>query len=144
MPREGYFGLAVGLLAIIAGVLQGMYPVIPAIIGWPIVAILGFAAFVLCDIGIRKKEYEKTQNREVQHTQTRQIIEPQKGSLDSVSSQDRQFIVLLATTMTHEHGHMDIQGLLADRASGIALNELMARNCSRCGCPRNDKTTEIE
>ena len=73
------------------------------------------------------------------------VIEPQEGSFDSVTTQDRQFIISqLAVPMIWQHGHMDIEGLLADRASGIALNKLLVRNCSQCGTPRNKKSKVYE
>jgi hypothetical protein len=144
MSKEVYFGLAVGLLAIAVGVLQGMYPVISPIIGWLIVAALGIAAFVLCAIGIRKEESERSekQNREVGQTQERRVIEPQKGSLNNVTLQDRELIQSWALDMLFKHGHEDFKGLLADRASGIPLNELMSKNCSECESPRGQKSKD--
>jgi len=35
------------------------------------------------------------------------------------------------------HGHLDLNGMLADRASGTPLNKLMSLKCSRRQQPRN-------
>jgi hypothetical protein len=65
-----------------------------------------------------------------------------KGRIDDVSSGDRDLIVLMDIEMGWKHGHGDLTGLFADRASGVPLNELMARNCNQCGMPRNEKSKE--
>ena len=130
--------MAAGLLAIALGVIQGMYPVIPPIVGWPIIAILVLATFTLVDMGIRKKAKDNDEQRREQ-TEQKLAIEIQQGSLDTVSSQDRKFITAISWGMVMKHGHFDVNGLLADRASGIPLNELMSRNCSLCHCPRDKK-----
>jgi hypothetical protein len=86
---------------------------------------------------IRDKVYEQVKK----DIEVLKPIEPLKGSLDSISSADRWFIVSLSIEMGLRHVHGgDLQGLLADRASGIPLNELMARNCSVCGVPRNKQS----
>jgi len=69
-------------------------------------------------------------------------LKPQEGSLDNVTQQDRKLIIAFAMDMILKHGHMDIPGLLADRASGVPLNELMAGKCQQCGTPRNQKSKE--
>lgn len=76
---------------------------------------------------------------------TMKAIEPQEGSLDNVTSQDRALIMSMAMDMLLRHGHMDIQGMLADRASGVPLNELMSKNCSTCETPtpRNQKSKDL-
>lgn len=63
-----------------------------------------------------------------------------KGRIDDVSSGDANLIVLMDIEMGWNHGHGDLTGLFADRASGFPLNELMARNCNQCGMPRNKKS----
>jgi hypothetical protein len=90
-------------------------------------------------------------SRKIQDTLSTQIkeeLEPlkasiklqvQEGNIESVSAQDKRFITSLTLGMTLRHGHLDLKGLLADRASGIALNKLMSRECSKCGLPRNRK-----
>ena len=135
MSREGYLGLGLGVLDIIFGVLQSMFPVIPPIVGWPIIALLGLVAFVLIDKGIREKGETGKQTQ----PQEARVIEPPKGSLDNVTSDDRLFILRLAMHMSWVHGCFDFDGLLADRASGIELNALMTRNCSICKTPRNER-----
>lgn len=63
-----------------------------------------------------------------------------KGRMDDISPGDADLIVLMDIEMGWKHGHDDVTGLFADRASGVPLNELMGRNCSQCGMPRNKKS----
>jgi hypothetical protein len=95
--------------------------------------------------------YQRSENTIKQniYAQVRQDIEkelkkikPQEGSLNNVTSQDRALIKLMAFEMRWIHGHIDLHGLLADRASGVPLNELMGGNCQVCGMPRNRKSKE--
>ena len=65
--------------------------------------------------------------------------EPPEGSVERVSEKDRILIKRMASLMDTNHGHKDVVGLLADRASGIPLNELMERKCSVCGKLRKKK-----
>ena len=56
MSKESYFSFVLGFGAIIWAVVQGMYPVISPIVGWPIVGGLGIRAIFFLIIGIRKKK----------------------------------------------------------------------------------------
>ena len=113
---------------------------------------IGFGLMFLCFSIAQYLAYRDLQNQKKEPLpsdsiikEVRKVIEPQDGSFDSVTSQDRRFILSqLAMPMVWQHGHMDIGGLLADRASGIALNKLMVRNCSQCGIPRNKKAKAYE
>lgn len=55
MSKEGYFGTAIELLAISAGVWLQMTETIPLIVGYPIIALCAIGGVVLIIIGIRKK-----------------------------------------------------------------------------------------
>jgi hypothetical protein len=68
-------------------------------------------------------------------------IKQQKGTVESISLEDREFIYHLHSDMELRHGHSDIFGLTADRASGVLLNNLIVRECTRCGMPRNEKSS---
>ena len=56
MSREGYYALALGLLAILVVVLQMIYPQISPSIGLPIATLLGVAAIIFVVRGIKKGE----------------------------------------------------------------------------------------
>jgi hypothetical protein len=148
LSKEFYIGLAVGFLGILMAVMQMMYPVIPQVVGWPIVGTLAIATFICLDIGIRKREQQRNDISQAtnfpEHSQTSSNIESQQGSMDTVSSEDRRFIVSLCMDMIIQHGHMDLNGLLADRASGTSLNQLMAKECSVCGIVRNIRSNRWE
>jgi cell division protein FtsL len=61
------------------------------------------------------------------------------GRIDDVSPADSKWIVVKGIEMIAFHGYNDVMGLFADRASGVPLNELMAKPCSYCGIPRNQR-----
>ncbi|OGO19002.1 MAG: hypothetical protein A2144_12575 [Chloroflexi bacterium RBG_16_50_9] len=64
MPKEGYFGIALGIAGFAMTVIQMIYPQIPASIGWSIVAVLLLLSVVFVIKGIligreaRKKDRE--------------------------------------------------------------------------------------
>ncbi len=60
MSKEGYFSLALGIVAISWAVVQSMNPFISPQVGWPIVGILGILAVFFLIAGIRKKESQKS------------------------------------------------------------------------------------
>jgi hypothetical protein len=141
MSKEFYIGLAIAFVGIALAVLQMMYPIMPYVIGWPLVGVCAVATFICLDIGIRKKEYGNIIGSKVTHglegNITHAVTVAQKGSVETVSDADKRFIVSLCRDMVLQHGHIDPNGLLADRASGIPLNELMSRKCSQCETARN-------
>lgn len=115
------------------------------LLGWPvaywnsiffIAFFAGFLAIYLNSEKIKKDIYEQIK-KEIEEIRD---IKPQEGSLNNVTQQDRILIMSWAQQMIFEHGHQDLNGLLADRASGVKLNELMTRNCSKCGIPRNQQS----
>lgn len=66
-----------------------------------------------------------------------------EGSLENVTLADKSWIMSWSITeMNFKHGHNDILGMLADRASGVPLNELPNRPCKVCadGTLRNQKS----
>jgi hypothetical protein len=132
------YGIAIALLAMALAVVQGMTGTIPPLLGWPVVAGCVIAAVALIIHGRQERNVEQKQGLNSQEAIS---IKPQEGSLDTVTMQDRLFIDSLAIHMIIPHGHMDKLGLLADRAKGIPLNELIAMPCSECGQPR-DKSGE--
>jgi len=62
------------------------------------------------------------------------------GRLEDVSPADVDLILLMSIELAGKHGHNDLTGLLADRASGVPLNELKIKPCSQCGIPRNQNS----
>ena len=59
-----------------------------------------------------------------------------------MSEKDRVLIKGMISLMKTKHGHSDMIGLFADRASGVPLNELLKQECIKCGTPRNKKSKE--
>jgi hypothetical protein len=66
------------------------------------------------------------------------------GRLEDISQGDALWIMGKAILMQSRHGHDDFWGLTADRASGVPLNELMVKDCSECGIPRNQRSKQSE
>jgi len=143
MRRETYIGIAIEILGSGTGTGLQMTEITSATVGWVIIIISSVVGLIMIGYGIRKKDDKgkliETQQLSVEPP-TEPVVQLQEGSIDTVTLQDRRFIRLeLSVPMQWRHGHMDTEGLLADRASGVPLNELLARNCSRCGVPRNKK-----
>gem|GEM_PF-4337746 len=67
-------------------------------------------------------------------------IELPEDSLEAITEEERALIARWSLDMMLNHGHEDYNGLLVDRASGIPLNKLMKRKCSKCEIPRNKKS----
>ena len=57
--------------------------------------------------------------------------------IQNVTPEDKKVINSMMARMFSVHGHLDGDGLMSDRGSGIALNDLMEKPCSKCGVPRN-------
>ena len=145
--RLGAIAAAIGMvLTIIVNLLK-----LEELLGWPIaywnvifmvLVLIGFLAVYFSIEEIRKEIEGKV------YGQVRKDIEALnlegneaiKGRIDDVSSGDANLIVLMDIEMGWKHGHGDLTGLFADRASGVPLNELMIRDCSQCGIPRNKKS----
>ena len=81
-----------------------------------------------------------TNNDNVVGVKTRAKERPRiNGGLENISPEDANLILAMSIELDSVHGHNDLTGLFADRASGIPLNELTTRPCSRCGVPRNQR-----
>ena len=61
------------------------------------------------------------------------------GRVEDISQGDIDVLFLMSIELEGRHGYNDCTGLLADRASGVPLNELKTRPCSQCGIPRNQR-----
>jgi hypothetical protein len=144
--RLGAIVAAIGMvLTIIVNLLK-----LEELLGWPItywnvvfmvLVLVGFLAVYFSIEEIKKEITEKVYQQMRKDIEVLKASEPLKGSLDSVSLADKYFIISLSIGMSINHVHGgDLQGLLADRASGVPLNELMTRECSICGIPRNKKS----
>jgi hypothetical protein len=105
-------------------------------------------AFVLAGICLYKADlFDK------KHPKTEQIVHNNEvknndkkypdGCLENVSPEDRKLINKFGRDMILEyfHGHDDIDGMLADRANNVPLNELLDSPCSICrnGTLRNQR-----
>lgn len=116
---------------------------IPTSISWAIFWIALGLAVVLTYHDIRKQYSVLVNNIPVLDTEAiskeiEKIVKdtkPQEGSLDTVTDQDKLLIAQMAHRMIRSHGHADLVGLLADRASGVPLNKLMTKDCHECKTP---------
>jgi len=130
VSREFYYGLAIGFLGITLAVLQMMYPIIPHIIGWPIVGLLSIATFICLDIGIRKKEYKKVSVSSGQYR-----LVPKKRFTTS----DILELGNMNERMKYQHGHGDEDGITADRLDGYTWSDISCMPCHSCHKPRNEE-----
>ena len=58
-------------------------------------------------------------------------LQPRKPDYGIVSS--------LSNQMTNKHGHTDSAGIESDYRSGIDTNDILKRDCTKCGKPRNQR-----
>jgi len=100
--------------------------------------IVGFALLFWDDNNLEKRISSKVDEKITEIIKT---MKPKDGTLESITPQDWEIIRKWSLEMILNHGHDDNKGLLADRASGVLLNELMLKNCSKCGEPRNTKSS---
>jgi len=60
--------------------------------------------------------------------------------IDSVSQKEKDLIAHIGFRMMDTHGHLDLAGMLSDRANGRELNDLMFKPCHVCGVIRNQRS----
>ena len=66
MSKEGYLTIGFTFLTLIIGFIQWIHPVMPPIIGWPIVVLLTIAAIIAFILAIKKRdEVDKKQSKEL-------------------------------------------------------------------------------
>jgi hypothetical protein len=147
MQKDVVIGIAVELIGNGTGVGLQMTGIVSPTIGWVVIVASNAVGFFLIGRSLSKSETVDREGlrdsilselrREGKSVKT---ITRLKGSLDDVPSQDKLLIQAMAMDMAIVHGHLDLDGLLADRASGIPLNELKRQPCSVCGVPRDRKS----
>jgi len=135
VSKEGYFGSVLGLLAIIVGVLQAMYPIIPPIVGWPIVATLGFGAVVLLIKGASTKQDKPA----ITHDIPAIALHPKTH----LSWRDRVALNNIEAKMEELHGHNDRRAMEADMLRGVSASDLIRMNCTICFKPRDLKDEDV-
>lgn len=54
-----------------------------------------------------------------------------------LSLDDQMIILDLGNQMERRHGHSDSHGIQAEYLKGIDTNDILKRNCTTCGKPRN-------
>jgi hypothetical protein len=147
MRKVGYI---LGAINSVIGIIVGIHYFsnnATDILGFPIggwlLAIYVIFAIIIISLVLTDKSYKNEIQENVSSEVAKQINDINKlsGTLESVSPEDRNFIYHYNMEMRFQHGHSDPYGLAADRASGVPLNELMSKNCSRCGEPRNKKSS---
>jgi hypothetical protein len=124
-----------GLLAIGVGLGLVLTYVSPQV-GIPVGVVVTLAGAILV-IRAHRAGTRPRGKKDLTGTLERPII---AGRLDDVSQADSEFILAKSIELEAIHGHNDLLGLFADRASGVPLNELSTRPCTHCGIPRNQKS----
>ena len=132
MSASEKYGVAIALIGVAMAVIQSMTGAIPALLGWPIVAGCLIAATALIVRGKRGRQ-------ELNSQETASIRSKIAGGLEGIPPKDANLILAMSIEIDVVHGYNDLTGLLADRASGVPLNELKTRPCSQCGVPRNQR-----
>ncbi len=131
MSRDGYAASGLGLLAIIVVVVLAMYPVIPPLIGWPIVTALGVAAIVLFVRGANLKQEKPVLMRDAPAI----ALRPKSH----LSWRDRATLSNIETKMQELHGHNDRRVMEAEMLRGVSASDLIRMKCTICFKPRDQQ-----
>ena len=134
MSKEGYFAFGLGVLAIITVVLQKMYPVIPPLIGWPIVGGLGLLSIILFRKGINKK----LDKQEVVQDTVTVALHPKKH----LNFRDRNALRNIDMRMTELHRHSDRRAMESELLRGVSASDLIKMNCTICFKPRGQRSDD--
>ena len=149
MRREVTIGVAIEVIGNGTGIGLQMTGIVSPTVGWVVIVVSNAIGFFLVGRSLGKPETSDVDKAELHNSLLSELrregksvetVARLKGSLDDVPAQDKLLIQAMAIDMTIAHGHLDLDGLLADRASGIPLNELKQRPCSVCGIPRDRKS----
>lgn len=137
--RKAIYGIEIinailGVMANIQSINIFKLPIPAWNIGALFVFVIGFIVLFMSDKQLEDNIYKKVIERVTENINQRQ------GTAESITPKDMALLRLMTIKMARQHGHIDFEGLVADRASGVALNELITRNCSVCGKPRNQNT----
>lgn len=99
------------------------------------------AVWLVCALIYWRRRRENILTQEAIKTDLTEALEKLKatGRVEGISQGDIDVILLMSIELEGRHGYNDFTGLLADRASGVPLNELKTRPCSQCGVPRNQR-----
>lgn len=92
--------------------------------------------------GIWPFVFRKHRKKTKTHCVTPQRVQLPKTDytkLDSVSQKEKDLIGHIGFRMMDTHGHLDLTGMVSDRANGVELNELMFKPCHICGVIRNQR-----
>jgi len=92
--------------------------------------------------GILPFVFRKHRKKTVKHAIPQRVQLPKTDytKLDSVSQKEKELIGHMGMRMMGTHGHLDLTGMLSDRANGMELNELMFKPCHICGVIRNQRS----
>lgn len=132
MSKDSFYACGLGIITVIAVVLQMMYPQIPLYIGWPIVGILAIFSVILFVKGHGVAITENKSVNTVSAITTSRI--PEKTKL---GKKRRVELYRIKNRMRELHGHSDDFAIEIDYRDGIPLGDLLTRNCTVCGKPRN-------
>lgn len=111
-----------------------MYPQIPLYIGWPIVGLLAIYSVRLF---IKGHKVIIEENKPTLSVTTSRI--PDKARL---GVKRRIELNRVKRRMYDLHGHSDDSAIETDYRDGILLGDLLSRNCTICGKPRNQRSEE--
>ena len=92
--------------------------------------------------GIWPFVFRKHRRKTEKHTIPQRVQLPKTDytKLDKVSQNEKDLISHIGFRMMDTHGHLDLTGMLSDRANGMDMNELMFKPCHICGVIRNQRS----
>jgi hypothetical protein len=124
----GIFGGGVFVLNLL-----GINPSVSRTIG---VTILVVCLLIACFLAYHELRIQFVQEKETWKRNSMALSKPIDGHIRSSHS-----IALLEVEERMEtiHGHSDHEGLESDFRRGVLASDLMKRDCTRCGKPRNQR-----
>jgi len=96
-------------------------------------------ATILYLVSIRKRKAHRKKKTQVAISQRYPLPKVDYEKIDTVSQQDKEWIGHIGMRMMDTHGHIDLEGMMSDRANGVSLSDLMGKPCSKCGYMRNQR-----
>ena len=123
----------------IAGKVFGMSWIVPQwsalslfVLGWIIAIILTYHELRMQNVGLERDIKGKA-------TISTVLAKPKKY----LRADHSMALSEVAERMERIHGHSDIDGLRADVKDGVLVSDLLSRNCTRCGKPRNQEGDSV-
>jgi len=132
--RLGYVAMIIGALTGIGFNIRDAYELSQIGFPTPIWTAIGLFLFFVGTFAV--VHYKSVENKQALSTSTPGIVLRPKNKL---RENDFPVLMNLNDQMLAIHGDDDLWGIQLDYLNGIDTNEILKRNCTVCGKPRNQR-----